>query len=304
MAKSFHLLVAVPDKEPISFLVSGESVSLGRSPDNDIQILVREVSTSHLEFHLTEAGYEITDVGSTNGTKVNDQSVKNGQVGIKDRDFILLGETIPAYFIETEEGEAIDIKALIAEVDEARVKEAAASLAASKPKLAAPPAGAVKKIAPPGAVKKVGVPLAKPPVSKPLQPTPAESPGEVGSPTVKLSQPSGPVTKKLAPPVKKLAPPGPAKKASLGAAGAAPATKLPSLAKKTPAVAAEEPAAEESNAPKLAVPGGGPSKKLAVQSQDGPAKKLAIQAPEGAPVKKLAMPAKKAAPKLNMPKDE
>ncbi|MDF1816016.1 MAG: FHA domain-containing protein, partial [Verrucomicrobiales bacterium] len=112
MASSFHLLVAIPEKDPVSYSLSGDTVSVGRSPANDIQILVREISTSHCEFTATESGYQINDKGSTNGTKVNDRSVKE-PVELHTRDVILLGETVPTYFIVAEEGADIDLKAEI-----------------------------------------------------------------------------------------------------------------------------------------------------------------------------------------------
>ncbi len=300
MATTFHLLVAIPDKEPVSYDVSGEKVTLGRAPDNDIQILVREVSTAHAEFYLTESGYEITDVGSTNGTKVNEVSVKNGRIALNDRDALLLGETIPAYFVGTEEGESIDVKAVIAEIEETKKAE--------KPKLSPP----VKKIGLPAAAKKAGIPSVKPPVSKPLSPvspTPAAE-SESGSATVKLTQKKvgapqlgSPAAKKLAPPAsKKLAPPASKKLAP-------PAKKLaaPAATEGDDASAAAAPAKKLAPpAKKLAAPGAGaaPAKKLAPPAGAAPARKLAAPGAAGAPAKKLTLPAKKAAPKLNMPKKD
>ncbi|MEO0414340.1 MAG: FHA domain-containing protein, partial [Verrucomicrobiota bacterium] len=95
-----HLIVAIPDKEPINFSVSGDEMTLGRAPDNDIQVLVREVSTTHCKFVLSEGEYHLEDLGSTNGTKVNDQSIKNGRTHLNSHDIIILGETTPCYFVE------------------------------------------------------------------------------------------------------------------------------------------------------------------------------------------------------------
>lgn len=336
MASSFHLLVALPDKEPISYDVNGESVTLGRSPVNDIQILVREISTAHCVFNQTESGYTIMDIGSTNGTKVNDRSVKE-PVQLNNRDVILLGETIPSYFIIAEEGADIDLKSEIAEIENART---------------APKKPTVKHLTAPGAVKKVGLPTKKPLVSAPLATaTPAEG-SNVGSATVKLAQsPPRPTTKLASPPVKKLAPPGappapgappvpggppkppmtpPATKSPM----APPVKKLapPSVGKAeeddtpvaTPAVPASpvgppSPAVKKIAAPgappvKLASPGppGAPPAKLPtpgappvkIATPGAPPVKVPSLQPPGSPGAKLPPPVKKVAPKLNLPEKE
>lgn len=275
MPNEFHLIVAIPDREPVSYKVSGELVKLGRSPDNDIQVLVSEVSTSHAEFHRTEDSYEITDLGSTNGTTVNGLSVKNGKATLHDRDYLILGERIPAYFVVSTEGESIDAAAVIAEIDKAQQAEET-EVAETQPKLA------VKKI-----------PTLKPPAATPA------SPAEAGNKTIQLANPGSPPAKKLpalakkatlstkspsqasGPAVKKLASPALKKTASPAPA----TTKLASPPlKKTASPAAT----------KLATPGGTPAvKKIAL-----PTKK---SAGEGL---KLAVPSKKVVPKLNIPKKD
>ncbi len=104
MSSQNYLIVAIPDEEPISYSISGEKLTLGRAPDNDIQILVAEISTRHCEFSKVGDGYQIIDVGSSNGTRVKGQSIANGRVFLNDEDMILLGETVPAYFVCLEEG--------------------------------------------------------------------------------------------------------------------------------------------------------------------------------------------------------
>ena len=234
MANVFHLLVAIPNQAPAAHSLNGEKVTLGRSPDNDIQILIREISTSHCEFRQTPSGYEITDLGTTNGTKLNEQPVKESALPLKNRDILLLGETVSAYFIETSESEAIDVQGLIGEIKEEAEK--------AKP--------AVKKLAPPAAVKKVGVPTVKPPVSKPIQPTPAAG-EESGSATVKL----------VTPPKKKLASPSLAKKAAPGGPVAPPAAPVTPTAPgageggTVKKLAVPKPATpSEGNAPKIDLP--------------------------------------------------
>lgn len=136
MSSQYHLIVVIPDQEPISYSITGEKITLGRAPDNDIQLLVAEISTHHCEFSKGGDGYQIIDVGSSNGTRVKGQSITNGRVFLNDRDMILLGETIPSYFVYLEEGAELNPKEIIQSIEEANeekeVREAAPVLKAPK----------------------------------------------------------------------------------------------------------------------------------------------------------------------------
>jgi pSer/pThr/pTyr-binding forkhead associated (FHA) protein len=48
----------------------GDTISIGRSPDNDIQIKDNEVSRKHLKIHRQGKKYFIKDLNSKNGTLV------------------------------------------------------------------------------------------------------------------------------------------------------------------------------------------------------------------------------------------
>ncbi len=138
MSSQYYLIVVIPDQEPISYSISGEKMTLGRAPDNDIQLLVAEISTHHCEFTRGEDGYQIIDVGSSNGTRVKGQSITNGRVFLNDRDMILLGETIPSYFVCLEEGAEINPQEILQSIEEKdeekEIKEAAPAVVAA-PKL-------------------------------------------------------------------------------------------------------------------------------------------------------------------------
>jgi|GEM_PF-5267724 len=64
MNQSFHLVVAVAGNEPIVYQVTGDSMSIGRKPENDIQILVDQISSRHAQLVRTGSGYELVDPGS------------------------------------------------------------------------------------------------------------------------------------------------------------------------------------------------------------------------------------------------
>ena len=59
---------------------SGLPVTIGRTPDNDIQIDNLAVSTHHAQVHFSEEQLVVEDTGSLNGTFVNDQRVQRASL--------------------------------------------------------------------------------------------------------------------------------------------------------------------------------------------------------------------------------
>lgn len=68
-----RVIITVPEKnaQPYRFQLDRKVVSLGRGSDNDIVIESGSVSGKHAEMHRVEGGYELADLGSTNGIKYN-----------------------------------------------------------------------------------------------------------------------------------------------------------------------------------------------------------------------------------------
>lgn len=71
--------------------------TIGRSPDNDIPIPDPEVSRRHAQVVKQAKGYAIIDLGSTNGTFVNDVRV-TALTPLKHGDEIRLGDAIDLRF--------------------------------------------------------------------------------------------------------------------------------------------------------------------------------------------------------------
>ena len=67
--------ITVPEKnaQPYRFQLDRESVTLGRSSDNDIAIDSGSVSVKHAEMRRVGGGYILRDLDSTNGIKLDDQ---------------------------------------------------------------------------------------------------------------------------------------------------------------------------------------------------------------------------------------
>lgn len=101
-----RVTITVPEKtpQPYRFQLDRQSVTLGRSSENDIALDSGSVSVRHAEMSRVEGGYELRDLGSTNGLKLDDQrmdviplqngmSVKLGDVAF---DFLLTDEELEA----------------------------------------------------------------------------------------------------------------------------------------------------------------------------------------------------------------
>ncbi|QQR89082.1 MAG: FHA domain-containing protein [Myxococcales bacterium] len=69
----------------------GENITLGRHPDNDIQVLDRIASKNHCRIWKVKEGYHLKDLDSLNGTLVNGKRASS--VELKDGDEIMVGTT-------------------------------------------------------------------------------------------------------------------------------------------------------------------------------------------------------------------
>ncbi|XHR28773.1 MAG: FHA domain-containing protein [Chthoniobacteraceae bacterium] len=83
--------LVIQDAESRRIPLEGSAIRIGRRPDNDIVFGNTSVSGYHAEIHLQRDGaYLITDLGSGNGLKVNDQTVS--QASLQDGDLVEMGE--------------------------------------------------------------------------------------------------------------------------------------------------------------------------------------------------------------------
>jgi serine/threonine protein kinase len=69
-----------------------DQVCVGRRRDNDIVLSDPEVSGHHARITITEGGFVLTDLGSSNGTWVNGKRIAEPQL-LHDGDIIRMGET-------------------------------------------------------------------------------------------------------------------------------------------------------------------------------------------------------------------
>lgn len=101
-----RVTITVSEKtpQPYRFQLDRRSVTLGRGSENDIAIDSGSVSVKHAEMVRVDGGYELRDVGSTNGIKLDDERrevirLRNGmsvKIGDVDFDFLLSEEELDA----------------------------------------------------------------------------------------------------------------------------------------------------------------------------------------------------------------
>jgi diguanylate cyclase (GGDEF)-like protein len=85
--------------------LSEQRIVVGRTPESHLVINEASVSRQHAAISSSMAGFEIEDLGSSNGTFINDVKV-NGKTLLKDGDMIRLG-TILFRFFASDNAESI-----------------------------------------------------------------------------------------------------------------------------------------------------------------------------------------------------
>ncbi len=115
-----RVTITVPDKnpQPYRFALDRKSVTLGRGSENDIVVDCGSISVHHAVMERIEGGYQLRDLGSTNGTKLNGKpqdkvELLDGltvQIGDVDFHFTLTADEQMALAKERPDGESPIIK--------------------------------------------------------------------------------------------------------------------------------------------------------------------------------------------------
>ncbi len=79
--------------------VTGESTTLGRAKDCDVVLPERQVSRHHARIERDSRGFIIRDLGSKNGTVVNDEIIRERPYRLRDGDEIELGGVLQLGFV-------------------------------------------------------------------------------------------------------------------------------------------------------------------------------------------------------------
>jgi hypothetical protein len=207
-SQAFSLIVCLPEEPPVRHDLTDATVTIGRSPENGLQVLVAEVSVKHGSIGRSGESFVIADGGSTNGTTVNGASVGPEGVALSPMDKIVFGTLVPAYFVPSVVLDSTPMEELIASIEAAPK----AAVAVAQP-----------KTAPVATAARAAVPLPGGPV--------------VGASTVKLDQVRGPAPGGVRPAAVPLAPRQPLPGAPAGGPPKPPGAPGAPVAPRPPGVA-------------------------------------------------------------------
>jgi pSer/pThr/pTyr-binding forkhead associated (FHA) protein len=83
------------------FTLDRPKISLGRGPDVDLVFDDSAMSREHVVFEFSNGGFRIRDLGSMNGTHLNDRPIKAGNLDHGDR--LRIGEHLFQFILEKRE---------------------------------------------------------------------------------------------------------------------------------------------------------------------------------------------------------
>ena len=81
-----------PDGSTQSFVVDGRPLTIGRGPDNGLVVQDSRASRNHARIYGRQGALLLADLGSTNGSWVNDRRVQ--EIALGEGDQIRIGDTI------------------------------------------------------------------------------------------------------------------------------------------------------------------------------------------------------------------
>lgn len=102
-----RVIITVPDQtpQPYRFQLDRQAVKMGRGSDNDIAINCGSVSVHHAVMERTPGGYQIRDLDSTNGTKIDGE--RKPTITLRDGISVKMGDVSFDFTLSDEEKEAL-----------------------------------------------------------------------------------------------------------------------------------------------------------------------------------------------------
>jgi hypothetical protein len=85
-------LVIHEDRETRSVVLAAETMTIGRLPECQVTIADKGASRRHAQIRRKDGTYTLTDLGSTNGTLLNGQTIQTRELADGDR--ITIGSTL------------------------------------------------------------------------------------------------------------------------------------------------------------------------------------------------------------------
>ncbi len=98
-----RVTITVPEKnaQPYRFQLNSGTVTVGRGSDNDIVIESGSVSVHHAEMQRIPGGYQLCDIGSTNGIKL--AGVRYETIPLENGITVTIGEVAFDFTLSSEE---------------------------------------------------------------------------------------------------------------------------------------------------------------------------------------------------------
>lgn len=102
-----RVTITVPDRnaQPYRFSLDRKSVALGRGSENDIVINCPSISVRHAVMERIEGGYQLRDLGSTNGTKFKGRTRE--KVALADGMTVQIGDVDFGFSLSPDEQEEL-----------------------------------------------------------------------------------------------------------------------------------------------------------------------------------------------------
>lgn len=92
------LIITKSDGSEVTHELGEDQITIGRLPDNMLQIEDGSVSSHHAQLTVTGGDYFLQDLNSTNGTRVNGQNTTEAQ--LQDGDKVRFGQVEAVYTSE------------------------------------------------------------------------------------------------------------------------------------------------------------------------------------------------------------
>ena len=112
-----HLIVTVPGQDPRRVELEGPLV-VGRQEPADLVVPDAKVSRRHCRVSRSGAGWTVTDLGSSNGTRVAGRVVKAHV--LRDGDRVEVGHTVLAFHADAEKPAVAPVRRTAREVRPSR----------------------------------------------------------------------------------------------------------------------------------------------------------------------------------------
>ncbi len=149
VTQSFQLAMRAGPKPGQTYELAKNEITIGRDISNDIVVSDAEVSRKHVRLIVQAGQYILEDLGSTNGTFVNEQRISGPRI-LSEGDTIQLGEHVVFVFeaVGFDPDATVAVSAKDVKVEEPAPEPAAIPAAPPQPQYQPPPADTFQEMPP------------------------------------------------------------------------------------------------------------------------------------------------------------